>query len=227
MNTCDLTLIQIFLRFAAFVSEQLSSQPDSYEVASKIRRLVTMLQSLRQPRTKTIQGLWGELFVINKMSDKADWTRAWHSDPLQLHDFLFKTMRLEIKSSATRVRKHKFSHYQLCPPEDIELFVASLVVEKSPNGMSVFELADRIREEISGEEAIKLDELILATLGADCSIAREVKFDLAAAGSSLRFYPLSAVPKLPAVVPDGISDITYTVILSEQYGTSHLPQFVR
>jgi hypothetical protein len=163
-----------------------------------------MLQTLRHKGVKTIQGLWAELILIDRSLSPAEWVKAWHNDPMELHDFCLPAVRVEVKSSSARIRKHHFSHRQLCALPDADLFIASVYVERIANGKSVQDIASEIRGRVNPQEAFKLDEIIISTLGSDFPLAGEIRFDKGLAISSLRFFNLAQVPRIAETIPDGL-----------------------
>ncbi len=53
-----------------------------------VERLVRLFASLAQPPAGSVQGLWGELLLIAHARDPLVLLRAWHADPLEVHDFI-------------------------------------------------------------------------------------------------------------------------------------------
>ena len=215
-------LVEMFIRFAVAFAHQLPSEPTASDVASQNQRLVSLLQHLRKPSTKTIQGLWSELFLIATRDNPEHWVTGWHVDPTGLHDFIFGDIRVEVKSSAAQVRAHRFSHIQLGPPSGTSLFVASVLVERSGQGLSVFDLADRAHSRLSPHASFLLDSTITSTLGLDYLKAEEIRFDLACAMDSLLFFPLGMVPRLTEEAPNRVTEITYSVRLLDSDGEREL-----
>lgn len=204
----------VFLRFSAFLCEQMPSFPASRDVAKGIRELVNMLQCLRQPNRRSIQGLWAEMLLIADSSDPEAWLSAWHSDPLDLHDFCFIEGRIEVKSSSGGLRHHRFSHRQLWPPHGKPLLIASLLVSADASGDSVFGLAEQIRTSLSAENSMRLDRIMLEVLGNDYAKAGEFCYDRSSALTSLRFFTVETVPRLAEDLPDGIFNLEYSIDFS-------------
>lgn len=211
LKSADGMLTDMFLRFASAFAGQLSTDPEASEVATLIQRLVALLQHLRRPNAKVIQGLWAELFVISTRRDPAPWVAGWHVDPMGLHDFMLGDKRVEVKSSSSGERVHRFSHRQLCPPMGTELHLASVLVERMAQGISVFDLAEDIHHRLPAEESFMLDNGLAAALGADYAKAAEHCFDKSRAADTLLFFPLSVLPRLILEVPVGVSDISYAI----------------
>ena len=204
-------------------TSQFAERPTAAEVSLRIQRLVTLLQHLRKPATKTIQGLWAELFLIGTYPKPEQWIRSWHTDPMGLHDFIFGDLRVEVKSRVGTDRIHRFSHDQLVAPSQVSLFIASILVERSNRGESIYDVAERIRRHLAPEDSLSLDSTITSTLGSDYLKAEEIRFDPIHAESSLLFFPLSTVPRLTDDIPNGVMDVSYTVRLLEADGMRKLP----
>lgn len=211
-------LVRAFLRFAVFLGGQLGPQPQPQDVADGVRRFVSLLQQLRKPSARTIQGLWAELFLVLQQEDKEWWVRGWHADPEDRHDFKLGTMRIEVKSSSSRTRKHHFTHEQLSAPRSAALWVASVLMERSGTGLSVFDLAQTLHNELSTAGSMALDEMLTRTLGIDFEKASEIKYDLSHARDSLLYFPLSRIPTLLGSIPDQITDLSYSVQLNDLDG---------
>lgn len=222
LKGADGNLVEMFLRFAMAFANQLSAGPTPAEVAVLIQRLVALLQHLRKPNTKVIQGLWAELFVISTRRDPGRWVAGWHVDPMGLHDFMLGDLRVEVKSSATGERVHRFSHKQLCPPTGTEFYLASVLVERMAEGMSVFDVAEDLHRGLTPEQSLILDSGIAAALGSDHSKASEHRFDRSRAMDSLLFFPIAAIPRLGVDVPPGVTDVSYTVRVADIEGVSDL-----
>lgn len=218
LNGATQVLVEMFLRFAMAIAQQLSARPTAIEVAALLHRFVSLLQNLRKPNAKVIQGLWAELFVMTTQSNPGRWISGWHTDPMGLHDFVFGATRVEVKSTSSGERVHRFSHRQLFPPIGASFFLASVLVERTALGSSVFRLAEKLHPRLSPELSLVLDSGIAAALGTDYVKADQHRFDESRARDSLRYFPLSTIPRLQADVPGGITEISYTVRVSDGDG---------
>jgi hypothetical protein len=222
LTNAEAGLLGVFLRFASFLSGALGELPTSRDVGKEIRGLVDMLQCLRKPCRRSIQGLWAEMLMIAESGTPASWFDAWHNDPQDLHDFCFSEGRIEVKSAAGGFRHHHFSHRQLWPPHGKALAVASVLMDTDSNGDSVFQLAADIRQHLRPDAMMRLDRIMLEVLGSDFARAGEFCFDRSAAKASLRFYPVELIPRLAEEMPDEISDVSYSVTFSQLEGTEIL-----
>jgi hypothetical protein len=157
------------------------------------------------------------MFVIHA-SDQPDlWIDAWHDAAPEVYDFCFPSVRVEVKSVASRVRRHRFSLQQLRPPATERVLVASLFVEPSRGGLSIADLAAKLRSRISLEHAVKLDRIITEVLGESFADALQVKFAMDVARESLLFFPSSAIPSI-SQVPEGVEEVSFVSWLQEESG---------
>jgi len=209
----DEALIGAFLRLSSHLLDGLPELPEPRAVAIEVRKLVQIFQALRQPPAKSIQGLWAELFVLANSPDLFKWAAAWHDDPMERYDFAMQRLRVEVKSSGNRMRRHHFSHEQLHPPSDIELWIASVFVERSVAGSNCLELLQRIQSRLAVDVGFEVESKVIKTLGADYTKARAFTFDDELAKDSLSFIPLNAIPRIQDDLPEGVSELRYTVLI--------------
>jgi hypothetical protein len=220
----DDSLIDSFIRLASHLLNSFPEFPEPRTVAIEVRKIVQIFQALRHPRVKSIQGLWAELFVLANSPNLSKWAAAWHVDPMERYDFAMQKIRVEVKSSGSRMRRHRFSHEQLHPPSGIELWIASVFVERSAAGSNCLDLLRRIQSRLVGDVSFEVESKVIKTLGADYAKAREFTFDDELAKDSLSFIPVRAVPRIPDDLPDGIAELRYTVLIpSSGNSQGHYP----
>lgn len=210
----DDALIGSFLRLSSHLLNGLPELPEPRAVAIEVRKLVQIFQALRQPPAKSIQGLWAELFVLANSPNLPKWAAAWHDDPMERYDFAMQRLRVEVKSSGNRIRRHHFSHEQLHPPSDIELWIASVFVERSTAGTNCLELLRQIQSRLSGEAVFEIESKVIRSLGVDYLKARAFTFDDELAKDSLLFIPAKTIPRIPDDLPEGVSELRYTVLIT-------------
>ena len=209
----DNALICSFLRLSSHLLNGLPEMPEPRAVAIEVRKLVQIFQALRQPPAKSIQGLWAELFVLANSPDLPRWAAAWHDDPMERYDFAMQRLRVEVKSSGNRIRRHHFAHEQLHPPSGIELWIASVFVERSTAGCNCLELLQRIQSRLAGNVRFEVESKVVRTLGADYSKACAFTFDEELAKDSFSFIPIKAIPRIPDDLPEGVSELRYSVLI--------------
>jgi hypothetical protein len=218
----DDLMVGAFLRFAALLSNTVGEKPNSSEVFQAVSQFASLLRALIRGPRKSTQGLWAEIFVIQACDRPDQWIDAWHNDPQEVYDFCFPSVRVEVKSASSRVRRHRFSLQQLRPPAAGRVLVASLFVEPSRGGLSIADLAAQLRGRISLEQAVKLDRIIAETLGENIAEALQTKFAMDMAQESLLFFPASNIPSI-AEVPYGVEEVTFISRLQEDHGQKSFP----
>jgi hypothetical protein len=192
----------------------LGPTPTAAAVRRAVSGLVELFQALTAPALKSIQGLWAELLLIRYATDAV--TGAWRALAHEHADFVADRQRIEVKSSSTRERAHRFSLAQLTPPAPARLIVASAFVERIGGGMSMRQLVDEVRRKLTrcSELLTRFDATFYACLGANWNDAMEECFDLELARDSLQFFDAKLVPKISEPVPTGVSEIRFVSDLS-------------
>jgi hypothetical protein len=192
----------------------LGADPTPHALATAVGRLAELFQAVTRPSKETIQGLWSELFVIDRSADPEFHVRAWHSDPSELFDFSSGSELLEVKSTSGVLRRHRFALRQLQPPEGFELRVASLLIEETPSGITVDDLADRVKTHLGPTLRFRVDELVTIILGEQWRLARKTRFAHTNALSSLRFFTARSVPTIDATLPPEVTDVRFIADLT-------------
>lgn len=229
----DNSLKKYFLKLCSTLIEDLGNTPTQEGVRKEITRFVELFRLATEPQTKTIQGLWAELFLIAESKEPATLVRCWHCIPEEKFDFNNGEERVEVKSSGSGLRIHTFSLDQINSPTDTRTIIASVFVKQASTGKSISELqneiSDRLPEHIELIE--KLQMQVALTLGKTIGDSIKMKFDFQVAKDSLRFYKAEDIPKIlvdnvPSLVTDvrfksDLTDIN-TVTPSEVSGDSGL-----
>ncbi len=215
--TTDLGIRRYFLRVAQAMASELGNSPDRGAVAQAVDRLVRLFQAMASTPRNTVQGLWAELFLIARASDAAAerLVSAWHALTGDRYDFSEGSVRMEVKSSSTRTRVHRFALEQLMPVAGTRVIVASVFVERSGAGTSIEDLGQEVRISLRSRPdlAARLDEMVIATLGTAWEHASQDRFDRELAEQSLRFYEANEVPRV-AQPPVEVSEVHFDSDLS-------------
>jgi hypothetical protein len=190
----------------------LGSEPSQRDITRAINKFVNLFRAMAEPARKSTQGFWAELFLIAQAVDPVTLLRAWHATPYDIYDFNAGKQRIEVKSTCSQVRQHRFSLEQLRPPEGTRVLVASLFVERAGGGVSLSNLLTDIRERIEGstEHLIHLDQVVASTLGDNWRQGLTTRFDRELAQESLQFYDAAVIPRIDTELPPGISDVRFT-----------------
>lgn len=177
-------------------------------VSSSILTLAELFESLNEPPSTTLHGLFGELVVIGDSSDIDLAAASWHATQTDLHDFSHGTVRIEVKATCGQ-RQHIFSYEQLRPVRGISVVIASVLLESHPKGDTIPELLDRICGRLrSPEVAACVTRQAVRCLGDGWHAASEARFALAGGRRAVRFYAAKDVPCVKPP-PFGVSQVKF------------------
>ena len=203
-------------------------------VAAAPQQQPARLSQARGARTQSsaasVIGLFGELYLIWRSADPVRTLAAWRIDEVARFDFSDGEFRLDVKAAGGRVRAHTCSYEQCNPPFGTTAVAASLFVERVAAGLSLRSLIEQI-EAVVGQRAdlaLKLHEIVAATLGRSLGDALESTFDVPLADGSLLFFDLRDVPAIRESLPANVSDVHFrsdfsgtTPIAPEQLLATH------
>ena len=210
--------IRYFLSVCDIIMRHLGDSPPRSAVASAVQRLASIFQSIRRPPVRSLNGLFGELFLISRSRNPLRAVAAWRIDDSARFDFSVGDIRLDVKTCTGRLRQHTFSYDQCNPPPGTEAVVASLMAERVPGGLTLADMIAGIEARIAADEdlVLKLHEIVAVTLGTSLSESLVVTFDARLAESSMLFFDLRVIPAVRDLLTPGVSDVRFSSDLSGQ-----------
>lgn len=208
--------VRYFFSVLETIIRMLGNEPTREQISVVINRLTAIFQQLRRPSGRSLNGLFGELFLIHRSRNPVRSLLAWRRDDGARFDFSDGDVRLDVKATGSRNRRHMFSYEQCNLPLEAVGVVASLQVERVASGMKIDSLIDEIKARVSGhfDLILKLQETVCATLGVGLKEGLEAYFDMRLAESSLRFFWLSDIPAIRQRLPVGVSEVHFCSDLS-------------
>lgn len=211
------SLLCYFFGIAETLIKSLSKKPTQQEVYQSFKNFVEIFRTLSDTPTKTLQGLWSELFIIDNSKEPTILLNHWHNLPTEKFDFNADTEKLEVKSSSTLERVHTFATEQLNPPSDKQVLIASIFTKQIIHGQSIFQLATSIQQKVTDNELVeKLFAIISMTLGNSFEQSIKIKFDYELAKISLRFYKHQDIQKIEKInIPNKVTEVRYKSDLTE------------
>jgi hypothetical protein len=212
----DQSLTSHFLMSAEALFVALKKNFTDEDISREVHGFVELFSCLSDPPIKTAQGLWAELFLIERSSDPKKLMTAWHSTPEDKFDFNANKERIEVKSTGKDKRFHHFSLGQLDPPKDTQTIVASLFAKRSAGGKSIEHLILSIQPNLMDDIEMmrKLFLITNKTLGDSISDSLVITFDYEAAKESLAFYEVKNIPRIMnEAIPIEVSDVSFDVDL--------------
>lgn len=212
----DGEVVRYFLSVAETLLRILGPNPNRLAISNAITRLAHIFQRLQSPATRSVNGLFGELFLIRQSQSPFRTLAAWRTQDTSRFDFNAGSVRVDVKTAAGRQRIHTFSYDQCNPPSGTTALAASLFVEQAAGGISLQEIIREIEGLVAtnAELVLKLHDTVAETLGRSLNEGLRVRFDRRLSASSLQFYDLRSIPAIRNEPPHGVSDIHFRSDLS-------------
>ena len=115
----DEETIRFFLSVCGSLIGLVGAQPDPDNLWRAANRIASLFQKLLRPPTRSVNGLFGELFTIWRSVDPVALAEMWRSDPQSRFDFSGGLLRLDVKTTTGRLRTHVLSFEQANPPAEL------------------------------------------------------------------------------------------------------------
>ena len=165
-----------------------------------------------QPSKESVNGLLGELAVLNDYQFAAETVRSWHSDPMSKFDLSYGNLRVEVKTTSGAAREHRFSQGQVPGPQNVRTFVASVLLQiVESGGISLSEYLVQIRESTSPEVFNRVLATASEYLKFNPLSVNEPKIDLRGTLNNIRYFRADLVPH-PADA-QGVSELSWKAAL--------------
>ena len=215
LRSLDTPIQSYFVEIFTMMLHKIQPIPSNRELSIEVENLIAIFDALTNPPKKKIQGLWAELLVIERSKDPETLINAWHSSPSAKYDFTMGKDKIEVKSSSSEDRVHKFSLDQLNPSPNSNLLIASTMVRESgpaAEGLSVIGLYDKIRDRVTSVDCLlRLYTIIAETIGSDIAKLESIYYDYTTAVDFLEFYDFHDIPSIAKEnVPNLVSDVRFS-----------------
>jgi hypothetical protein len=217
-RSADRNLQEYFLRISETLVKAIGKNPTQQQVIDSLKRFVEVFKALTDIPTKTVNGLWAELFLIDNAKNPQKLLNYWHSIPEEKFDFNAGAEKVEVKSNSNFERKHVFSSEQLNPPANTQVLIASVFVKQHNSGINIQQLIDSISNKVGSDYTLteKLSSIVCKTLANSLEHSIGVKFDYEIARQSLQFYRHQDIDKIEKIhIPENISEVRYKSDLTE------------
>lgn len=215
LRSLDAPLQSYFVEIFTMMLQHMQSVPSNRELSVEVENLIAIFDALTNPPKKKIQGLWAELLVIDQSTRPEILINAWHSSPSAKYDFTLGRDKIEVKSTSSEERVHKFALDQLNPSPNSRLLIASTVVRESgqaADGLSVRGLYEKIRERVPAVDSqLRLYTIIAETIGSDITKLESIFYDYTAAVDFLEFYDYHDIPSIAReAIPPLVSEVRFS-----------------
>jgi hypothetical protein len=211
----DPALFDFFLNVSESILSSLSSEPTLVQIHRHVEQFVELFRRLLLPSSRSVKGLWAELFALASSHMPEEWLGAWHANSVEKFDFAWPNLRVEVKATEMPLRVHEFSLDQLSPPGNTAVMIVSILLRRSGSGEGVMDLAVRIVRQLGPTSplATKLWANIADSLGSDFSEQVDVRFDSSFAAQSLRVVKSDEIAR-PVVSDPRVHDVHFKVDIS-------------
>ena|SRR2546422_843232 len=204
------------LLLGAFLSARSQSSPPGYaEFQEFFRSMIRLFAVKHAPNLREErQGLWGELFLMSTVRGFRFWAPFWHNPVTQLFDFSVPSKHVEVKTTLSADRVHRFSHRQIFALENEQIRVASLILTENAAGLSLATLISEAREQLAGTYHYLKLEAATRRSGMETGAEEGPCFDADLAIASLNWYRSTDLPQFRSPEPLGVSETSYRVDVS-------------
>ncbi|MCX2573647.1 PD-(D/E)XK motif protein [Pedobacter sandarakinus] len=211
------TLQNYFLGIVTSLLNSLSIKPSQKEVFETFKNFIEVFRSLTETPTKTIQGLWAELLLIEQSRKPETLVNYWHNIPEERFDFNADSEKIEVKSNSNLERVHIFTAVQLNPTNESQVIIASIFTKQISTGFNVLDLLKKIDNRITENELKdKIYRIVSKTLGNTFEQTIKIKYDYDLAKRSVRFYRHQDISKVErADIPEKVTDLMFKSDLTD------------
>lgn len=217
MVSDDQDLIKYFFQVTSIVLYRLPANPKVSLLKEEISKVIEIFTIPPKFSKEIVRGLWAELLVIERSSNPEYMIKAWHEEPEDRYDFNDSIDKIEVKSTSGDQRSHVFSLEQLSPNDSSNLIIASVFVNATGIGKSIFDLLDMISTRITNTDSnLKLSEIVLKTIGLHIDECKNMHFDYNFAADTLHYYDSKVIPSINKKdVPVAVSSVHFRSDLTE------------
>lgn len=216
MNSDKAELQKYFFQVVFLILQKLPVKPQINVLKAEVSNVIQLFLAPAKFSEEVIRGLFAELLVIERSKNPEYLVRAWHVTPKDKYDFNDSIDKIEVKSTTGDSRSHLFSIEQLSPNADSKLLIASMFVNRTGIGKSVFDLEESISLRLSSlEDLIKLQDIVLKTIGAHEEV-KNMFFDYNMAVNTYKLYDYKDIPSIPiSSIPPQVSNVHFRSNISD------------
>ena len=217
MSSNDQDLIKYFFQVISIVLRKLPVRPQVNVLKVEISKVIEIFTRQSNFSREIVRGLWAELFVIERSQNPEYLIKAWHEEPEDRYDFNDSIDKIEVKSTSGDSRIHMFSLEQLYPNDSADLLIASVLVNSTGIGKTIFDIIDMLSSKITDTECeLKLMEITMKTIGPHVEECANMHFDYNFAADTLKFYDSKMIPAIRKEdVPSAVSAVHFRSNLTD------------
>ncbi|MBP5424365.1 MAG: PD-(D/E)XK motif protein [Paludibacteraceae bacterium] len=220
LRSPEWTLQSSFIDIVLLMMNNMQPMPSRKDLDIEVEKLITIFSAMQNPPVKKMQGLWGEMLVIEQSKYPETLINAWHKSPNAKFDFTLGRDKIEVKTTSCENRIHRFSLDQLNPSANSQLLIASITVRESGKGnggKSIRDLFDSIYAKVTScQERLRVYMIMAETIGCDINKLDSVYFDYTEAVDSLKYFRAQDIPHIESRnVPKEVTEVRFTSNLED------------
>lgn len=211
MISDDQDLIKYFFQVVYIVLRRLPAHPKVKTLKEEISKVIEIFTTPPKFSKEVVRGLWAELLVIERSTNPEYLVKAWHEEPEERYDFNDSVDKLEVKSTSGDQRTHIFSLEQLNPNNSSNLIIASVFVNQTGIGKTIFDLMNTISIRLKDMDcSLKMTEIVLKTIGSHIDECHNMHFDYTFAKDTLLFFDSKVIPSIDKnSIPPAVSAVHF------------------
>lgn len=188
--------------------------------------MTRVFQARSLPASQSLTGLIGEVLFVYACSNRNAAIEAWASEASSRFDFVQGDLRLDVKTTRGRIRRHHLRLEQARPAGAVDPIFISFCVDFGV-GRTLRSIIDEIRESegLHSDNEFKLEEKLAHAGGRDSDVYEGTRIDVTAALASARVYQGRDVPKVTEFMA-GVSEINFVSDFSLIEGWVALDEFL-
>lgn len=209
----DNHITEIFLSSIEKIIEIIDDNIDIKKLKKIILDFLNLWRNFNKSKSNII-GLWGELFLILSSNNPEILIESWREKNKFKYDFFNLNGSIEVKTTTTNERKHRFRHTQLIEKTNNVVIASILTQQKQQGGIDIYDLEKKIIKNVNNKELVsKLYNGIYEVIGSrNKEQVSFHKYDYDFAIKHLRYYYLIDLPKV-LDFEEGVKEIEYSVNL--------------
>ena len=157
-STSNTVLYEHFYSMICFISDsiQIENKNTIDAINEAVERLKHLISSVNLLSDETIVGIWGELWVLEKLIDGrgTEGVFLWKGPDKSIHDFRLEGAEIEVKTTRNEDRIHIISRLtQLEPSPDFDLLLCSIqLVEGTTDGLTLTNFVEKIEKYLTEDQ---------------------------------------------------------------------------
>jgi len=214
-NNDNESLKEYFIKISESSLLNFPKNPTIKDIYDTIYYLVEIFRYVSDTPTKSVLGLWGELFFIDYSKNPEILLDCWHNDMYETYDFSSINESYEIKCTINERRIHNFSLQQLTGKSDA--YIVSILTKPLTNGHSLKDIVNSISSKINNQKLLKKLSLIVSqALGKKILSVDDYSYDYKMAVSTIKCFSAASIPKIKhKSIPSNVFDVRFKVDLTE------------